>query len=57
VIARRNIFLPLFLAGIALGLGRETFWLIVAWQAATVAWHTCRTIWILATGGKPRGVH
>ena len=55
VIARRNIFLPLFLAGVALGLGRETFWLIVAWQAATVAWHAGRTVWILARREAPRG--
>jgi phosphatidylglycerophosphate synthase len=56
VIARRNIFLPLFLVGVILGLGRETFWLIVAWQAATVAWHTVRTIWILYRREVPRGV-
>ncbi|TXL74165.1 CDP-alcohol phosphatidyltransferase family protein [Vineibacter terrae] len=57
VIARRNIFLPLFLAGVALGLGRETFWLILAWQAATVTWHAGRTVWILARKEAPRGVH
>ena len=57
VIARRNIFLPLFLVGVILGLGRETFWLIVAWQAATVAWHAGRTIWILARHEAPRGAH
>jgi len=56
VIARRNIFLPLFLAGVVLGLGRETFWLIVAWQAATVGWHAARTVWILARREAPRGV-
>jgi phosphatidylglycerophosphate synthase len=56
VIARRNIFLPLFLAGVVLGLGRETFWLIVAWQAATVGWHAARTAWILARREVPRGV-
>ena len=57
VIARRNIFLPLFLAGVILGLGRETFWLIVAWQAATVAWHAGRPVWILARREAPRGAH
>ncbi len=56
VIARRNIFLPLFLGGVVLGLGRETFWLIVAWQAATVAWHAARTLWILAHREAPHGV-
>jgi phosphatidylglycerophosphate synthase len=55
VIARRNIFLPLFLLGVATGLARETFWLIVAWQAATVAWHAGRTLWILARREAPRG--
>ncbi|MCW5746881.1 MAG: CDP-alcohol phosphatidyltransferase family protein [Alphaproteobacteria bacterium] len=54
VIARRNIFLPLFLLGVLFGLGRPTFWLIVAWQAATVAWHAGRTIWILSRGEAPR---
>ncbi len=57
VIARRNIFLPLFLVGVVLGLGRETFWLIVAWQAATVAWHAGRTIWILARNEAPHSAH
>ncbi len=56
VIARRNIFLPLFLVGVLLGLGPETFWLIVAWQAATVAWHAVRTMWILARKEAPRGI-
>lgn len=55
VIARRNIFLPLFLAGVVLGLGRETFWLMFAWQAATVAWHAGRTLWILARREAPHG--
>jgi phosphatidylglycerophosphate synthase len=55
VIARRNIFLPLFLAGVVLGLSRETFWLILAWQATTVAWHTGRTAWILTRREAPRG--
>ncbi|HJQ57662.1 MAG TPA: CDP-alcohol phosphatidyltransferase family protein [Vineibacter sp.] len=55
VIARRNVFLPLFLVGVAFGLGRATFWLIVAWQAATVAWHAGRTVWVVARGEMPRG--
>ncbi|MGE0153251.1 MAG: CDP-alcohol phosphatidyltransferase family protein [Reyranellaceae bacterium] len=41
-IARRNINLPLFTAGVALGFPLEAFLLIVAWQAATLVWHTCR---------------
>ncbi|HVP27651.1 MAG TPA: CDP-alcohol phosphatidyltransferase family protein [Myxococcota bacterium] len=42
VISRRNINLPLFTIGLPLGLGRETFALIVAWQIATFAFHALR---------------
>jgi phosphatidylglycerophosphate synthase len=47
-IARRNISLPIFTLGWLVGLGREAFYLIVAWQAATLAYHAGRTFWILA---------
>ena len=47
-IARRNISLPIFTIGWLIGLGREAFYLIVAWQAATLAYHAGRTFWILA---------
>jgi phosphatidylglycerophosphate synthase len=47
-ISRRNINLPLFTAGYALGLGVEAIYLIVAWQAATCLYHGLRTAWILA---------
>lgn len=53
VISRRNINLPLFTAGLVLGLGWETFQFIVAWQVATVLWHAGRTAWILLRGEKP----
>jgi phosphatidylglycerophosphate synthase len=46
-IARRNISLPLFTVGYLIGLGREAFFLIVAWQAATTLYHAARTFWIL----------
>ncbi len=46
-IARRNINLPLFLAGVILGYEREAFLLIVAWQVVTLVWHACRIAWIL----------
>jgi phosphatidylglycerophosphate synthase len=46
-IARRNITLPLFTIGYLIGLGREAFFLIVAWQAATTLYHAGRTFWIL----------
>ena len=57
-IARRNISLPLFTVGYLIGLGREAFYLIVAWQAATVLYHAGRTFWILAIERahlRPRG--
>ncbi len=47
-IARRNISLPIFTIGWLLGLGREAFYLIAVWQAATLAYHAGRTFWILA---------
>jgi phosphatidylglycerophosphate synthase len=47
-IARRNISLPIFTLGWLVGLGREAFYLIVAWQAATTLYHAARTFWILA---------
>jgi phosphatidylglycerophosphate synthase len=47
-IARRNISLPIFTLGWLFGLGRPAFYLIVAWQAATLAYHAGRTFWILA---------
>jgi len=47
-IARRNISLPIFTIGWLIGLGRPAFYLIVAWQAATLAYHAGRTFWILA---------
>jgi phosphatidylglycerophosphate synthase len=47
-ISRRNINLPLFTIGYATGLGIETIYLIVFWQAATCAYHGLRTAWILA---------
>jgi phosphatidylglycerophosphate synthase len=47
-ISRRNINLPLFTVGYAIGLGPETIYLIVLWQAATCVYHGLRTAWILA---------
>lgn len=46
-ISRRNINLPLFTVGYALGLGVPTIYLIVIWQALTCVYHGFRTIWIL----------
>jgi phosphatidylglycerophosphate synthase len=47
-ISRRNINLPLFTVGYVAGLGIETIYLIVAWQAVTCLYHGLRTAWILA---------
>jgi phosphatidylglycerophosphate synthase len=52
-IARRNINLPIFLVGVILGFEREAFLLIVAWQVATLVWHTCRIGWILMFDSEP----
>jgi phosphatidylglycerophosphate synthase len=46
-ISRRNINLPLFTVGYAVGLGVQTIYLIVIWQALTCLYHGIRTAWIL----------
>ena len=47
-IARRNITLPIFIVGYALGFGVEAFYLVTAWQILTALYHGGRTFWILA---------
>lgn len=47
-IARRNITLPMFIVGYVLGFALEAFYIIVAWQILTAAYHGARTFWILA---------
>ncbi len=46
-IARRNINMPVFLLGCIVGLAREAFYLIAAWQIATACYHGIRTFWII----------
>ncbi|HEY4162821.1 MAG TPA: CDP-alcohol phosphatidyltransferase family protein [Dongiaceae bacterium] len=46
-ISRRNINLPLFTVGYYLGLGVQTLYVIVVWQALTCLYHGGRTLWIL----------
>ncbi len=53
-ISRRNINLPLFTVGYYAGLGVETIYLIVFWQALTCLYHGLRTAWILAYD-RPQG--
>jgi phosphatidylglycerophosphate synthase len=55
-ISRRNVNLPLFTLALPLGLGREAFWLMAVWQAATWAWHAGRSAWVLLRREVPRGV-
>lgn len=43
-ISRRNINVPLFTVGLAIGAAREAFALIVAWQLLTLAFHTVRLV-------------
>lgn len=57
IISRRNINLPLFTVGLALGIGLQVFYFIVLWQVLTVLWHAGRTAWILLRGEKPAGIH
>ncbi len=47
-ISRRNINLPLFTVGYIAGLGIETIYVMVVWQALTCLYHGVRTAWILA---------
>lgn len=47
-IARRNITLPMFIVGYALGYAVEAFYLIAAWQILTALYHGGRTFWIIA---------
>lgn len=47
-ISRRNINLPLFTVGYLAGLGIETIYVMVVWQALTCLYHGVRTAWILA---------
>jgi phosphatidylglycerophosphate synthase len=51
-ISRRNINLPFFTVAYAIGYATEAFYIIVAWQAATCAYHGLRTIWILTIEGR-----
>ena len=53
-ISRRNINLPVFLVGWALGLGVEAFYLITFWQGLTAAYHGWRTFWIIAVKREHR---
>lgn len=47
IISRRNINLPLFMAGYYLGIAEPVFIAIVIWQAATWLYHGLRTAYIL----------
>ncbi len=51
-ISRRNINVPFFTLGLIVGAPVAAFMVIVAWQAATLAFHTLRLlqVWIPARG-------
>ena len=51
-ISRRNINVPIFTLGLIVGAPVAAFMVIVAWQAATLAFHTLRLlqVWIPARG-------
>jgi hypothetical protein len=43
-ISRRNVNLALFTIALPLGLGLESFYVIVAWQGVSAAYHLSRVI-------------
>ena len=54
IIARRNVNLVLFTAGLLAGKGIEAFYLVMLWQGATFVWHAGRTAWLLVRPPAPR---
>ena len=46
IIARRNINLLIFTAGLAAGAAETGFYAVVAWQGLTMLWHIWRTAWV-----------
>lgn len=52
-IARRNVNLAIFVVGLVLGQAEAAFYLIAAWQGATMLWHAIRTVWLIANGARP----
>lgn len=54
IIARRNVNLAIFTLGLAAGAAVEGFYVVVAWQGATLAWHACRTAWLTSRRAELR---
>ena len=52
IIARRNVTMTIMAVALAVGLGREGFWLVAAWQGATFAWHALRTAMLTIGRGE-----
>lgn len=46
IIARRNINLLIFTAGLAAGTAETGFYAVVVWQGTTMLWHIWRTAWV-----------
>lgn len=52
-IARRNVNLVIMTLGLLAGQAEAAFYLICAWQGATMLWHAARTAWLAGTGASP----
>jgi phosphatidylglycerophosphate synthase len=58
-IARRNVNMAILTVALLAGAGAAGFYLVVAWQGITLAWHLFRTVWLSpqpaenARGAKP----
>lgn len=44
-IARRNITMTIMALALLVGAGPAGFYIVTAWQGATFAWHSARTLW------------
>jgi phosphatidylglycerophosphate synthase len=54
-IARRNVNLVLLTIGFIIQQPEAAFYLIAAWQGATMLWHAGRTAWLIGTRAEPVG--
>jgi phosphatidylglycerophosphate synthase len=55
VIARRNITMSIMALALLVGQGAAGFLIVTAWQGATLAWHTWRTLWLGFLTSEYRG--
>ena len=52
-IARRNVNLVILTLGLLLGYPEPAFYVVCAWQGATMLWHAIRTSWLIGTRAEP----